>query len=280
MSIPARSPALPRHRHAGTLRLRLGRRGRARQSRRGDAYAAALLARPVHRRPAYPCACTRRELADQPLRAPRLAPLPGHLPRRPAAGRRPRLARARAEGVVRFCDGYRANQEDLATPTPATTWSTAPTALRLSARRGGGRRRGRRIPRRAAPICSGLIRPRVRSTCSASSPAGAAYAHLPLATNAAGEALRQTTGARDRRASAAYGRPGYRAASQQSTRYSFATAPLATERKGVHRSPSPLRRAVARRWPPTALSIPSARPARPAFRKKRLWLTRRTAAPR
>lgn len=28
------------------------------------------------------------------------------------------------------------------------------------------------------------------------------------------------------------------------------------------------------------LSIPSARPARPAFRKKRLWLTRRTAAPR
>ena len=29
-----------------------------------------------------------------------------------------------------------------------------------------------------------------------------------------------------------------------------------------------------------SLSIPSARPARPAFRKKRLWLTRRTAAPR
>jgi len=44
-------------------------------------------------------------------------------------------------------------------------------------------------------------------------------------------------------------------------------------------NPTPyLRRHLAGDW--GDLSIPSAHPAHPAFRKKRKWLTRRTAAPR
>ncbi len=85
-----------------------------RQSERGDAYAAAL-ARLCTAGLAYPCACTRRELADQPLARDGSRRYPGTCRGGLPPGRAGRAWRVRAEGVVRFCDAVQGEQEiDLA----------------------------------------------------------------------------------------------------------------------------------------------------------------------
>ena len=76
-----------------------------------------------------------------------------------------------------------------------------------------------------------------------------AYAHLPLATNAAGEKLKQILGARDRRASAVVALMVALRFLGHNPPDMLATAPLAETWAGAGPLVVRRRRAVARRWP-------------------------------
>ena len=80
------------------------------QSRRTAAYEAALhtLQAAGH---AYPCACTRRELADQPLARDGSRRYPGTCRDGLPPGREGRAWRVRAEGTIRFDDAVQGTQE-------------------------------------------------------------------------------------------------------------------------------------------------------------------------
>ncbi len=84
------------------------------QSRRGDAYAEALerLRAGGH---VFPCACTRREMADSALARDGSRRYPGTCRNGLPPGRAARAWRVRAEGVIRFDDALQgAQEEDLA----------------------------------------------------------------------------------------------------------------------------------------------------------------------
>ena len=84
------------------------------QGRRTAAYEAALDALKAAGH-AYPCACTRRELADQPLARDGSRRYPGTCRNGLPPGREGRAWRVRAEGTIRFDDAVQGAQEvDLA----------------------------------------------------------------------------------------------------------------------------------------------------------------------
>lgn len=81
------------------------------QSRRTEAYAAALdrLRSAGH---AFPCACTRREMADSALARDGSRRYPGTCRNGLPPGRKARAWRVRAEGVIRFDDAIQGPQDE------------------------------------------------------------------------------------------------------------------------------------------------------------------------
>src|SRR5690606_41720099 len=81
------------------------------QSQRTTAYEAALDALKAAGH-AYPCACTRRELADQPLARDGSRRYPGTCRNGLPPGREGRAWRVRAEGTIRLADAGQGPPED------------------------------------------------------------------------------------------------------------------------------------------------------------------------
>lgn len=166
-----------------------------RQSERGDAYAAAL-ARLCAAGLAYPCACTRRELADQPLARDGSRRYPGTCRGGLPPGRAGRAWRVRAEGVVRFCDAVQGEQEiDLAADAGDYVVKRADGlfAYQLAVVVDDAEAGVTHVVRGADLLDSTARQIHLLGLLGQPVPA---YAHLPLATNAAGEKLSKQTLAR------------------------------------------------------------------------------------
>lgn len=166
-----------------------------RQSERGDAYAAAL-ARLCTAGLAYPCACTRRELADQPLARDGSRRYPGTCRGGLPPGRAGRAWRVRAEGVVRFCDAVQSEQEiDLAADAGDYVVKRADGlfAYQLAVVVDDAEAGVTHVVRGADLLDSTARQIHLLGLLGQPVPA---YAHLPLATNAAGEKLSKQTLAR------------------------------------------------------------------------------------
>ena len=166
-----------------------------RQSERGEAYAAAL-ERLRAAGLAYPCACTRRELAGQPLARDGSRRYPGTCRDGLPPGRTGRAWRVRAEGVVRFCDAVQGEQEiDLAADAGDYVVKRADGlfAYQLAVVVDDAEAGVTHVVRGADLLDSTARQIHLLGLLGHPVPA---YAHLPLATNAAGEKLSKQTLAR------------------------------------------------------------------------------------
>lgn len=165
------------------------------QSARTAAYAAALdtLKAAGH---AYPCACARRELADQPLARDGSRRYPGTCRDGLPPGREGRAWRVRAEGVMRFDDAVQGPQEiGLAADAGDYVVRRADGlfAYQLSVVVDDAEAGVTHIVRGADLLDSTARQIHLLGLLGHPVPA---YAHLPLATNAAGEKLSKQTLAR------------------------------------------------------------------------------------
>jgi len=165
------------------------------QDRRRDAYAAAL-ARLQADGLAFPCACTRRELADSALARDGSHRYPGTCRPCLPPGRQARAWRARAEGVVSFDDRIQgAQQEDLARDVGDFVVLRADGlhAYQLAVVVDDAEAGITDIVRGADLLDSTGRQIHLQHGLGMPTPS---YAHLPVATNAAGEKLSKQTLAR------------------------------------------------------------------------------------
>ena len=166
-----------------------------RQSERGEAYAGAL-ERLRAAGLAYPCACTRRELADQPLARDGSRRYPGTCRDGLPPGRTDRAWRVRTEGVVRFCDAVQGAQEiDLAADAGDYVIKRADGlfAYQLAVVVDDAEAGVTHVVRGADLLDATARQIHLLGLLGHPVPT---YAHLPLATNAAGEKLSKQTLAR------------------------------------------------------------------------------------
>ena len=165
------------------------------QSLRTAAYEAALhtLQAAGH---AYPCACTRRELADQPLARDGSRRYPGTCRAGLPPGREGRAWRVRAEGTIRFDDAVQGTQE-VALAADAGDYVVKRAdglfAYQLAVVVDDAEAGVTHVVRGADLLDSTARQIHLLGLLGQPVPA---YAHLPLATNAAGEKLSKQTLAR------------------------------------------------------------------------------------
>ena len=165
------------------------------QSPRTAAYEAALqtLQAAGH---AYPCACTRRELADQPLARDGSRRYPGTCRDGLPPGREGRAWRVRAEGTIRFDDAVQGTQE-VALAADAGDYVVKRAdglfAYQLAVVVDDAEAGVTHVVRGADLLDSTARQIHLLGLLGQPVPA---YAHLPLATNAAGEKLSKQTLAR------------------------------------------------------------------------------------
>lgn len=165
------------------------------QSRRGEAYRHAfdtLVAAGM----AYPCACTRRELANAPLARDGSRRYPGTCRDGLGAGRSARAWRVRAEGVIRFNDLVQGPQSlELASDAGDYVVLRADGlfAYQLAVVVDDIAAGVTHVVRGADLLDSTARQIHLQGLLGAPPPT---YAHLPLATNAAGEKLSKQTLAR------------------------------------------------------------------------------------
>ena len=165
------------------------------QSLRTAAYEAALqtLQAAGH---AYPCACTRRELADQPLARDGSRRYPGTCRDGLPPGREGRAWRVRAEGTIRFDDAVQGTQE-VALAADAGDYVVKRAdglfAYQLAVVVDDAEAGVTHVVRGADLLDSTARQIHLLGLLGQPVPA---YAHLPLATNAAGEKLSKQTLAR------------------------------------------------------------------------------------
>jgi len=165
------------------------------QSQRSEAYRAALDSL-IASGFAYPCACTRRELADAPLARDGSRRYPGTCRTGLAAGRGARAWRVRAEGLIRFDDLVQGPQSiDLAADAGDYVVLRADGlfAYQLAVVVDDLAAGVTHIVRGADLLDSTARQIHLQGLLGAPTPT---YAHLPLATNAAGEKLSKRTLAR------------------------------------------------------------------------------------
>ena len=165
------------------------------QSRRTAAYADAL-ARLKAAGAAYPCACTRRELASQPLARDGSRRYPGTCRSGLPPGRAERAWRVRAEGTIRFDDAVQGKQQlDLAADAGDYVVKRADGlfAYQLAVVVDDAEAGVTHVVRGADLLDSTARQIHLLGLLGQPVPA---YAHLPLATNAAGEKLSKQTLAR------------------------------------------------------------------------------------
>lgn len=165
------------------------------QSRRTAAYADALEALKAAGA-AYPCACTRRDLADQPLARDGSRRYPGTCRAGLPRGREGRAWRVRAQGLIRFDDAIQGAQEiDLAADSGDYVVKRADGlfAYQLAVVVDDAAAGVTHVVRGADLLDSTARQVHLLGLLGAPVPA---YAHLPLATNAAGEKLSKQTLAR------------------------------------------------------------------------------------
>jgi glutamyl-Q tRNA(Asp) synthetase len=163
-----------------------------RQSERTQAYEAAL-ARLQAAGLAYPCACTRRELAREPLARDGSRRYPGTCRSGLPPGRDGRAWRVRAEGVVRFCDAVQGEQAvDLAADAGDYVIKRADGlfAYQLAVVVDDAEAGVTHVVRGADLLDATARQIHLLGLLGQPVPA---YAHLPLATNAAGEKLSKQT---------------------------------------------------------------------------------------
>lgn len=165
------------------------------QSRRTDAYADALdrLRTTGH---AFPCACTRREMADSALARDGSRRYPGTCRNGLPPGRSPRAWRIRAEGMVRFDDAIQGPQhEDLARDVGDYVVLRADGlyAYQLAVVVDDAAAGITHVVRGADLLHSTARQIHLQGLLGTAVPA---YAHLPVATNAAAEKLSKQTLAR------------------------------------------------------------------------------------
>ncbi|MDR1228366.1 MAG: tRNA glutamyl-Q(34) synthetase GluQRS [Azoarcus sp.] len=166
-----------------------------RQSRRIDAYAAAL-ARLKAGGHVFPCACTRREMADSALARDGSRRYPGACRDGLPAGRAPRAWRVRAEGAIHFADAIQGPQEeDLARDIGdyVVFRADGQFAYQLAVVVDDAAQGVTHIVRGADLLGSTTRQIHLQHLLGLPVPA---YAHLPVATNAAGEKLSKQTLAR------------------------------------------------------------------------------------
>lgn len=165
------------------------------QSRRTAAYAEALeLLKAAGA--AYPCACTRRDLAAQPLARDGSRRYPGTCRTGLPHGREGRAWRVRAEGLIRFDDAIQGEQEiDLAADAGDYVVKRADGlfAYQLAVVIDDSEAGVTHVVRGADLLDSTARQIHLLGLLGHPVPA---YAHLPLATNAAGEKLSKQTLAR------------------------------------------------------------------------------------
>ncbi|MHB1373543.1 MAG: tRNA glutamyl-Q(34) synthetase GluQRS [Thauera sp.] len=165
------------------------------QSARTAAYAAALETLTAAGF-AYPCACTRRELVDQPLARDGSRRYPGTCRHGLPPGREGRAWRVRAEGVIRFDDAVQGPQEiDLAADAGDYVIRRADGlfAYQLAVVVDDAEAGVTHVVRGADLLDSTARQIHLLGLLGHAVPA---YAHLPLATNAACEKLSKQTLAR------------------------------------------------------------------------------------
>lgn len=165
------------------------------QSRRLDAYAAALerLKAAGH---AFPCACTRRELADSALARDGSRRYPGTCRKGLPPGRSARAWRVRAEGLICFVDAIQGpQQEDLAHDCGDYVVLRADGlyAYQLAVVVDDADAGVTHVVRGADLLDSTARQIHLHGLLATPAPA---HAHLPVATNAAGEKLSKQTLAR------------------------------------------------------------------------------------
>ncbi|MDO9599466.1 MAG: tRNA glutamyl-Q(34) synthetase GluQRS [Azoarcus sp.] len=165
------------------------------QSRRTEAYAAALeqLRAAGH---AFPCACTRREMADSALARDGSRRYPGTCRDGLPPGRSARAWRIRAEGIIRFDDAIQGpQQEDLARDVGDYVVLRADGlfAYQLAVVVDDAAAGITHVVRGADLLHSTARQIYLQKLLGATIPA---YAHLPVATNAAAEKLSKQTLAR------------------------------------------------------------------------------------
>ena len=165
------------------------------QSRRNDAYRAALeqLKAAGH---AFPCACTRREMADSALARDGSRRYPGTCRNGLPPGRTARAWRVRAEGVIGFDDAIQGwQQQDLALDAGDYVVLRADGlfAYQLAVVVDDAEAGVTDVVRGADLLDSTARQIHLQGLLGMPHPA---YAHLPVATNAAGEKLSKQTLAR------------------------------------------------------------------------------------
>jgi glutamyl-Q tRNA(Asp) synthetase len=162
------------------------------QSRRIEAYRAAL--ETLQRQgDAYPCACSRRELASAALARDGSRRYPGTCRHGLPPGRNARAWRVRAEGVITFDDGVQGPQcEDLARDAGDYVVRRADGlyAYQLAVVVDDAAAGVTHIVRGADLLDSTARQIHLQGLLGMTPPA---YAHLPVATNAAGEKLSKQT---------------------------------------------------------------------------------------
>lgn len=165
------------------------------QSRRVQAYATAL--EQLKRSGAvFPCACSRREMADSALARDGSRRYPGTCRDGLPPGRSPRAWRVRAEGVIRFDDAVQGPQEeDLARDVGDYVVLRADGlfAYQLAVVVDDAAAGVTHIVRGADLLGSSARQIHLQHLLGVPQPA---YAHLPVATNGAGEKLSKQTLAR------------------------------------------------------------------------------------
>lgn len=165
------------------------------QSRRSACYQHAL-ERLVADGLAYPCACSRRELADAPLARDGSRRYPGTCRMGLPPGRPARAWRVRAEGVIRFDDVVQGPQQiELASDSGDYVVRRADGlfAYQLAVVVDDAEAGVTHVVRGADLLDSTARQIHLQGLLGAPTPT---YAHLPLATNAAGEKLSKQTLAR------------------------------------------------------------------------------------
>lgn len=162
------------------------------QSRRSAAYQAAL-AQLQRTGLAYPCACSRRELADQPLARDGSRRYPGTCRAGLPPGRSARAWRVRAEGVIRFHDAVQGDQVlDLAADAGDYVVLRADGlfAYQLAVVVDDADAGVTHVVRGADLLDATARQIHLQGLLGVPTPA---YAHLPIATNGAGEKLSKQT---------------------------------------------------------------------------------------
>ncbi|MDR0701071.1 MAG: tRNA glutamyl-Q(34) synthetase GluQRS [Azoarcus sp.] len=165
------------------------------QSRRADAHAAAL-ARLKAGGHIFPCACTRREMADSALARDGSRRYPGACRDGLPPGRAPRTWRVRAEGLIRFDDAIQGPQEEnLARDVGDYVVSRADglVAYQLAVVVDDAAQGITHVVRGADLLGSTARQIHLQRLLGLPVPA---YAHLPVAANAMGEKLSKQTLAR------------------------------------------------------------------------------------